>query len=380
MVTCAVTGAFAAPSPQDDARMFRAEAVSALHAGDRVKAATYLGAAARLAPDAGLWRLVGDMNASLDRVDTARQAWASGLELAPSDPDLLDRIARLSAHVGDWSAATDAQARLVMALAKTAAVEPDAKRTDMLAGRTLALVESHRLHLGRLSTLAVLAGDFTMAEEAARALIAADGQAVDGHLALGYVFLQAHDFADAAEAYAEALALDPHNPVALNNLGTIDYMQRDLKAAGGQFEAVLGSDARTPYAESIALANLGELHQLAARHTDAEYLYAQAIEAFPDGAWSYMGRAALLDLTGRYDEALDAMIDGWERDRSGVTRLNMHFVQPEWAWQRDALIAEVEGRWEHAAGLWQRVATGDVVALRASAEHHLHSIDLMLAP
>jgi hypothetical protein len=57
-----------------------------------------------------------------------------------------------------------------------------------------------------------------------------------------------------------------------------------------------------------------------------------------------MGLAALLDVTGRHDAAVDAMIDGWERDANRMTRLNMHFFQPEWQWQRDALIAEIEGR------------------------------------
>lgn len=376
-----VVGALASPAlagpSTDDARVLRAEAMAALNAGDRDTAVKYLTGAARLAPDPGLWTMVGDMHASLDRFGAAADAWEAALALAPADPGVLERLSRSSAAAGDWQRATDAQARLVSALETRAKADPDGLHRELFAGETLPVRASHRMHLARLSTLAVLAGDFTTAEQAARALVASDRRALDGHLALGYVFLQARELDEAAEAYAEVLALDPHNTVALNNLGTIDYMGRDLKGAGARFEAVLGSDARTPYAESVALANLGELHQLRARYDDAEYLYGQAIEAFPHGAWSYMGRAALLDLTGRYDEAIDAMIDGWERDGNRLTRLNMHFYEPEWAWQRDALIAEIEGQWEHAARLWIRVSEGDVPALRRSAEHHLHSIELM---
>lgn len=378
LVCLAPTAAFAGPSSEDEARILRGEAVAALHAGERTKAATYLTAAAKLAPDPGLWTLVGDMNASLDRLEQARSAWRAGLDLAPADSALLERTARLSAHIGDWAAAADAQRRLVDVLAVASSETPDATRTDMLAGRTLTVTHSHRIQLGRLATLAVLAGDFTRGEKAARALIEIDPTSIEGHLALGYVFLQARELDEAAEAYAEALAIDPDNPMALNNLGTIYYMDRDLKGAGMQFEAVLGSRARGPYAESIALSNLGELHQLEARYDDATYLYDQAIEAFPRGAWSYMGRAAVLDLMGAYDAALDTMIDGWERDANGLTRLNMHFFQPEWAWQRDALIAEIEGQWKQASALWQKVLQGDVPALHRSAAHHLHSIELML--
>ncbi len=374
---CAFSVAVAAPPAADDARMMRAEAVAALQQGDRSKAVTYVEAAARLAPEPGLWMLAGDLQASLDRPAAASKAWASGLELAPSDPDLLDRAAWMAAHIGDWSRAAALQGRLVAVLAERAAVEPDGVRLDMLAGTRSSHAHSHRRHLARLSTVAVLAGDYTTGESAARALVTADRKSTDGHLALGYVFLQAREFDTAAEAYLEVLALEPDNTIALNNLGTIFYMQRDLKGAGAQFEAVLGSAERNAHAESIALANLGELHQIEARYDDAEYLYAQAVEAFPAGAWSYMGRAALLDVTGRYDAALDAMIDGWERDTNRLTRLNMHFFQPEWAWQRDALIAEIEGRWDDAAKLWSMVRDGDVSALRRSAEHHLHSIELL---
>lgn len=376
MVWMAAT-ASAAPSPADDARVLRGEAVAALNAGDRGKAVVYLTGAARLAPDPGLWLMVGDMNASLGRGGAALSAWRAGLDEAPERADLLDRLARMNAQLGDWSAAATAQARLVKSLKSDAAASPTAQRVDMLVGRQISVEESYRVHLSRLSSLAALAGDFTTAEASARALVAEVPESVDGHLALGYVFLQAGEYAPAADAYTQALARDPDNPIALNNLGTIAYMQRDQKGAGARFEAVLGSQARTPYAESIALANLAELHQLGARYEDAEYLYDQAISAFPRGAWSYMGRAALLDLTGRYDAALDAMIDGWERDGDRLTRLNMHFFQPEWGWQRDALIAEIEGRWDDAAALWRKVAEGDVAALRISAEHHLHSIELM---
>lgn len=376
---CLISAAVA--GPPDDGRtpeVLRAEAVAAIEAGDRATAVERLTEVAKGAPDPAIWRLVGDMHHHLERPDLAVEAWDAALALAPRDTALLDRVARVSSRRGDWIRAADAQRRLVTALAEQAAAGPEVERLDLATGRLEAVAVSHRRHLAALADLAALAGDFTTSEEAARALIASEPKAVDGHLALGYMHLHAGEFRAAADAYTEALRIEPEHPTALNNLGTVYYMDRDLKAAGAQFEAVLGSLARTPYAESVALANLGELYQLDARTSEAEYLYLQAIEAFPAGAWSYMGLAALLDLTGRYDEAVDRMIDGWERDGNRATRLNMHFFQPEWAWQRDALIAEIEGDLDRAWRLWLRVHRGEVDALRSSAAHHLASLKLLL--
>lgn len=327
------------------------------------------------APDAVRARLAGDRLLSAGEPVKAEAAWSQALRARPGDVELLDRAARVRGALGDWSGALAAQRSLVAALGREAAVAPAVKRIDLATGFEQTLADNHRRQLGVLSEVAVLAGDFTTAEEAARALIRRAPKAVDGHLALGYLHLHAREFEAAAAAYEAALAVDASNPTALNNLGAARYMQQDLAAAEGHYEAVLASLARGAYSESVALANLGELHQIEARYDEAEYLYRQAVEAMPAGAWSYMGLAALLDATGRYDEAIDAMIDGWERDDNRETRLNMHFVEPAWAWQRDALIAEIEGDVEGAIRLWRKVLRGEVPALWAAAEHHLASLE-----
>lgn len=372
-VTATATGA-----PADDPTALRAQALADWRSGDRLEAAERWSEVARRAADPALWTLVGDMKASAERPGEAAEAWGAALALSPADPDVLDRLAQVQIIRGDWAAASSAQRRLVQALGAAAKARPGAERTELSSGRRVSLADSHRWHLDRLAHVAAMAGDFTTAEEAARALIRGAPEAVGGYLALGHVFQQAGEYGAAAEAFRDALAIDGHDPAALNNLGTALYMDGELKAAGRLFEAVLGSPSRTPYIESIALSNLGELHLLAARHASAGYLYDQAVEAFPQGAWSYMGRAALLDVMGRYDEAIDAMIDGWERDANRATRLNMYFVQPEWGWQRDALIAEIEGELDRAFELWGRVADGDVAALRASAVDHLASLKRLL--
>lgn len=364
--------------PKTDAGDLRAEAAAALNAGDTDAALAALSTLARLEGDPSVWTLVGDLALRVEQAEDAVTAWGHALAKRPDDAVLLDRIARVSAELGDWSRASEAEADLVRLLAQRAKSEPGAEHLDLLTGRHEPVALVYRRHLSVLSELAVLAGDFTTAEEAARALTRAYPKATDGALALGYVYLQAGEYDQAVEAYEAVLALEPSHPIALNNLGTVEYMARNLDGAAAGFEAVLESPASNAYAESIALANLGELAQLRDQIEDAEYLYRQAIEVLPRGAWSYMGLASLLDMIGDYDAAVDAMIDGWERDANHLTRLNMHFFQPEWGWQRDALIAEIEGDLETAHALWMAIAEGQVKALMPSARHHLSSLRLQL--
>ncbi|MCA9557890.1 MAG: tetratricopeptide repeat protein, partial [Myxococcales bacterium] len=300
-------------------------------------------------------------------------AWKAGLAEAPDDLPLLERTAYGAVEVGDYAAAAEAQAKVVRHLEAHLAA---GNATPQLAmGRFMAPDELLVRHLVRWSELATLAGDFTTGEQAARRLIRRAPARVEGHLALAYMHLQAAEYGEAEVLYSEVLKVDPHNTIALNNLGNVRYMDRDLDAAARQFEAVLEVEAPSAQAQSIALANLGELLQLQGADRDAEALYLEARDAAPEGAWSYMGLASLYDVTGRYDAAVEVMIEGWERDASHLTRLNMHFFEPEWAWQRDALIAEIEGDLDAATLLWKRVLKGDVPALKKAADHHLRGLE-----
>lgn len=358
-----------------DVETLRAQGFAQLRAGQRATAARTLARAADAASEPRLWRLVGDLRFHEGDREGAVLAWKAGLAEAPTDLALLERTAFGAVEVGDYAAAAEAEAHVVGHL--EAKAERGEGTPALAMGRFLPTEELLVRHLVRWSEIATLAGDFTTGEDAARRLIRRAPARVEGHLALAYVHLQAAEYGEAEVLYSEVLKVDPDNTIALNNLGNVRYMDRDLDAAARQFEAVLEVKAPSARAESIALANLGELLQLQGAYRDAEALYLEARDAAPDGAWSYMGLAALYDITGRYDEAVEVMIEGWERDASHLTRLNMHFFEPEWAWQRDALIAEIEGELETAAMLWRRVLKGDVAVLQKAADHHLRSLDLL---
>lgn len=328
-----------------------------LRAGDRAGA---LAAFETIdAPDARTWRMIGDLRFSQDNAEGALKAWEAGFTL-DDNPAMAQRLTHGAIEVGDFELATRAAQRLV----------------DIWTERSTTTTGEQALwrSLAVLSEVATLAGDFTTGEEAARELIRIAPKASIGRVALAYVHLQAREYGDAEDLYLDILQAEPKNTTALNNLGNVYYMQADLDSAAEHFEAILAVDDVSAYSESLALSNLAELLQLQREFKGAEELYKGAISARPKAAWGYMGLAALYDITGRYDAAIDAMISGWERDDNRVTRLNMHFYQPEWYWQRDALIAEIEGDVDTAIGLWERVLKGDVELLHTAAAWHLRAL------
>lgn len=348
-----------------------------LERGDRAGALREFESALVGSPgNARLWQVVGDLRFALDRAPEALTAWERASALAPWDDTLAERVARGAVKLGDYERAAAAQLRVVDLLAERAQGDGSKTRKDLGSGRQVSLAETFRSHLGILSELAVLAGDFTTGEQAARRLIHFAPEAIDGRLALAYVHLHAAEFDDAADLYEEVLRVAPDNGTALNNLGNIHYMRGDFDAAAGNFERILETGSASVYSQSIATANLGELMQLQRAFKDARSMYQEAIELQPHGAWGYMGMAALLDITGKYDEAVDRMIDGWERDQNRLTRLNMHFYKDEWTWQRDALIAEIEGDLPLAEKLWRQIQAGNVEMLKKSAAWHLRSLTL----
>jgi tetratricopeptide (TPR) repeat protein len=353
---------------RDIAKDWRAEGDRLLANGDQAAAlSAYEKALRSRGDDLDLARMVGDLHYHLGHPVEAVRAWVRALELAPRHPELLDRVARGASEVGDFELAAQAEGRLVDVLGEF--VEDQGVTEGKMA-------RQFRNRLAVHAELAALAGDFTTAEQAARRLIRFAPEATDGRLALAYVHLHGAEYDEAESLYREVLEVQPDNAVALNNLGNIVYMYRDFDAASELFEKILAVEGVRAHSESIALANLGELLQIQGSRTDAEYLYRQAIESQPEGAWGYMGLASLYDQVGKYDEAVEAMIDGWERDQNRLTRMNMRFYTEEWAWQRDALIAEIEGDVDLARALWTRILQGDVEVLRKSAAHHLHSLSL----
>ena len=322
--------------------------------------------------DVSAWTLVGDLRFSFEKVEPALDAWSRAASLQPWNDAVLERVARGSVRLGDWSRAAEAEGALVDRLEQL--LRSSSERREVTTGQVVSVEVSYREHLANLAELHALAGDFTSAEQAARRLLKHAPQGLEGKLALAYVHLHGAEHDEAESLYQDVLERDPSNPTALNNLGNILYMRRDFEGAGRLFDQILSNEAAGVVSRSIALSNLAELYQIEGDTDSARDLYADAIEQLPRGAWGHMGLAGLLDLMGEYDAATDAMIDGWERDQNQLNRMNMHFYTPEWLWQRDALIAEIEGDHALAVALWTKVLQGEVTALHESATWHLRDL------
>ncbi|MES2638028.1 MAG: tetratricopeptide repeat protein [Myxococcota bacterium] len=109
-------------------------------------------------------------------------------------------------------------------------------------------------------------------------------------------------WAEAARAYAEALAEDPGNVDALALLGGAALrMGRPAEAL-----AVLTRAVALDPAHVVARLNQGRAFLVLGRGVDAEGAFAAALEARPGFPEAHLGRARALALAGRRDEAIVA--------------------------------------------------------------------------
>lgn len=333
------------------------KATAALSDGDQRAAQRHLEAAAETRrTDPTLWQRAGDLAFRLDDAKRALHCWKAVAAMTGPTVTIQRRIAFGLSATGDHLGAAELHAWV-------------AEKAPLDSLRVI--------HFGAAAEAAALAGDFTAGErwaKRARDLARTKRQRIGAALAQAYVYLLGLEYDEAEGLYDEVLLVDPDNAFALNNLGNIHYMRHDFDTAAEHFIAIMNNPDADPDGASIASANLAELSLLRGKYDDAKWLYEQARTLQPRGAWSFFGLAALADVRGDHDQAINWVIDGWERDESRLTRLNTVYVQPEWRWQQEALLAEVQGDIETAVQRWQRVARGDVEALRPAAHHHLAAI------
>lgn len=299
-----------------------------------------------------------------------------------ADVHVLERAAATRFRLGDPSRAADHYLRTLEVLGP-----PPYKRlwwaSDLFSGRRISGDEHYHRILARAASAWSYAGDHKRAVEAAQVVRDRLGDDIEGRHVLAQAYMRAGHADEAEVLYEEILELDPGNGTALNNLSTVRYLQRDLDGALDLLDAVL-STARTPRLEAIALHNVAEIHMLFGDYRNAEAHWRSAIEIAEsdlDGraAFAHFGLAALHNIRGRHAAALDEAITGWDQDRSGEDRKNEFFIDEEWRWQRDALVAEAEGRYEDAEDLWRMVAHGAVKPLVLPARHHARRIAALLA-
>jgi len=299
--------------------------------------------------------------------------------LAEDDKDVavLERAAATRMQLGAWHEGAATYDRILDLLGPPPYERPR-RRTDLFSGKRISGAEHYHRLLARLSHAWSLIGDHARALEAAEVVRDALEDGIVGRLVLADAWMHAGQPDEAELLYREVLAAEPDNGTALNNLSTVRYLERDLEGTMELLEAVL-ERSRQPRLEAIALSNVAEVLMLRGDYANAEAHYRSAFEAFPEGGFSHFGLAALENVRGRHDAALDEAITGWDLDRAGMDRHHEYFMDEEWRWQRDALVAEAEGQHEDALDLWDMVAHGNVKRLVLPARAHGRRLRALLA-
>jgi tetratricopeptide (TPR) repeat protein len=147
-------------------------------------------------------------------------------------------------------------------------------------------------------------GELQEAEQAVRALLAADDRHVDGWHLLGLALSRQARYREAAEALRTALRHRP-DPAIYNNLGETLRLQdgpQSLQDAAGCYERAI--ELRPSFPE--AHYNLANLLRRLGDYERAILLYRKAVALRPayDRAWYNLGNACAA--TGRTDQAIDA--------------------------------------------------------------------------
>lgn len=157
-----------------------------------------------------------------------------------------------------------------------------------------------RLSPGRLAeTSGQLRFDFSEASSELPSIAPASRRTVDEWFDEALALEDAERYAEAAEAYYEAIRLDPHDPVLRFNRGNALTASGDSREAVAELEAATRLDPH--YAE--AWLNLSNALCDVDRLDEALEAGRQALVALPNYADAHYNLAQLCEMTGRADEA-----------------------------------------------------------------------------
>jgi eukaryotic-like serine/threonine-protein kinase len=169
-----------------------------------------------------------------------------------------------------------------------------------------------------LGTAYQAAGDFTAAvEQYRRAIqISPDARAYSN---LGWCLYVKHRYAEAADAFAEFVRLDPGAPVARRNLGDAYFrLGRKAEARASYLKAVqlsegmLRVNAKDATTRAIAAACLAKL----GRKAEAQRWVAEAVALSPNDGEVLYQQAIVLSLSGKLETAITALDSAFQHGYS----------------------------------------------------------------
>jgi tetratricopeptide (TPR) repeat protein len=181
--------------------------------------------------------------------------------------------------------------------------------------------------------------------------------------------LLAGDRAGARGAFESALASNPDDLGALNDLAVSYHLDGHAEAARRLLDEVVA--AGTPRAQQAALVNLGELYALEGYLTAAQAYLETARGIDPALPEPYYALALLADARGDAASSREALREALRLDEGGAARAGFAYLYAEERAHLEALVAEQTGDRASASARWREVDQGRFGTLSQAAERHL---------
>jgi len=108
-----------------------------------------------------------------------------------------------------------------------------------------------------------------------------------------------HELGKAKDCYESAIALDPNDPTALNNLGLLFHHQKYFDSALSYFRSAISIKAKPNF-----LINSGNSFAMLGKYSEAKTQYLEAIKIAPDHISGWVSLAKLATYMKAYDEAI----------------------------------------------------------------------------
>jgi len=171
----------------------------------------------------------------------------------------------------------------------------------------------------------------------------------------------------------EALAKDPDEIAALNDLAVSYSMEERFDAARHLLEEVLARGG--PREQQAALVNLSELYALDGYLSAAHAHLASAKAIDPGRPEPLYGLALLADEQGDRVGSRAALREALEADRGGVARRELAFIYTEERLHLEALLAEASGDVATASSRWRELVRGRFPVLAQTGQRHLEELE-----
>lgn len=152
--------------------------------------------------------------------------------------------------------------------------------------------------------------DYEVAGRLTSELLSAYPDLTAAHILLGTIYGHQKRYGPAIESFEKAIALEPHNAQALNNLAVIYRQTGDADRALQLVQAALRRDPNN----AEIFYNLGNIHKDRGQHQEAIDAYEQAVARQPDLAVAYNNMGTLYDSIGDHDKAARAFERGLKQD------------------------------------------------------------------